>query len=81
MNLKRIEDLKAWIVQQYPVLNPRKFETVKIGKAVYIYYVGKDGNLHRELVFRGSLPTIEGLPVLQDQLAKKVDAFVKKWTN
>ena len=81
MTLKKIEDLKAWIVQQYPELNPRKFEAVKIGKNVYVYYVGKDGNLHREVVFRGSLPTVEGLPVLQEQLAKKVDSFVKKWIN
>lgn len=81
MTLKKIEDLKAWIVQQYPELNPRKFEAVKIGKNVYVYYVGKDGNLHREVVFRGSLPTVEGLPILQEQLAKKVDAFVKKWIN
>jgi len=81
MNIKKIEDLKAWIVQQYPELNPRKFETVKIGKNVYVYYVGKDGNLYREVVFRGSLPTIEGLPVLQNELAKKVSAFVKKWNQ
>jgi hypothetical protein len=79
MIMKKIEDLKTLILQKYPQLHPRKFEAIKIGKNVYVYYVGRDGFIYREVVFRGCLPTIEGLPVLQQQLLLKIDAVIKKW--
>jgi hypothetical protein len=79
MTIKRTEDLKAYIQQKYPQLNPKKFDIVKIGVRIYIYYVGHDGNLQRQVVFRGCLPTTEGVPKLREVLENGIDAAVKKW--
>ena len=79
MTIKRVEDLKEYIVRKWTSIHPQKFDTVKVGKNVYLYYVGNDGLLHREVIFRGSLPTVEGLPVLQKELEKKIENAIKKW--
>ena len=79
MNIKRTEDLKAYILQKYSFLHPKKFDIVKIGVRIYIYYVGNDNNLQRSVVFKGCLPTIEGVPKLREVLEKGVDAAIKKW--
>jgi len=79
MNIKRTEDLKAYILQKYSHLHPKKFDIVKIGVRIYIYYVGNDNSLQREVLFKGCLPTIEGVPLLREVLERGVDAAIKKW--
>ena len=81
MKIKRTEDLKAYILQKYSRLHPQKFDIVKIGARIYLYYVANDGLLRREVVFRGCLPTVESLPKLREVLETGIDAAVKKWTD
>jgi hypothetical protein len=79
MTIRRTEDLKAYIQQKYPQLHPKKFDIVKIGVRIYMYYVANDGTLQRSVVFRGCLPTTEGVPKLREVLEKGIDESVKKW--
>jgi hypothetical protein len=44
-----------------------------------MYYVANDGSLSRQVVFKGCLPTTEGVPKLREHLEKSVDEAVKKW--
>lgn len=79
MNIKKTEDLKAYILQKYSYLHPKKFDIVKIGVRIYIYYVDNNNTLQRSVVFKGCLPTTAGVPILQEVLEKNVDAAIKKW--
>jgi hypothetical protein len=79
MTIKRTEDLKAYMLQKYSFLHPKKFEIIKVGTRVYMYYVANDGSLSRQVVFKGCLPTTEGVPKLREHLEKSVDEAVKKW--
>lgn len=79
MTIKRTEDLKSYILQKYPFLHPKKFDIVKVGVRIYIYYVDHTNCLSRSVVFRGCLPTIEGVPKLREVLEKGIDAAIKKW--
>lgn len=79
MTIKRTEDLKTWILQRYPRLSPNKFDIVKVGVRIYIYYVANNGTLQRSVVFRGCLPTVQGVPLLQESLERGVAAAIKKW--
>jgi hypothetical protein len=79
ISLKRTSDLKAYILNKYPELNSKRFEIVKIGARIYMYYVDREGNLARQQVFQGHLPSIEGLPLLHERLDKLIEYAVKKW--
>ncbi len=79
MQIKRTSDLKAYILRKYSFLDSRKFDIVKIGARVYMYYVNKEGNLARSAVFHGCLPTLEGVPKLQEAMDRLIDYAVKEW--
>jgi len=81
ISLKRAPDLKAYMLNKYPELNSKKFDIVKIGVRIYMYYVDREGNLARQIVFHGCLPTVEGLPKLKEVLDKSIDSAVQKWQN
>lgn len=79
MTIKRTEDLKAYMLQKYTFLHPKRFDIVKIGVRIYIYYVDQEGNLARQIVFKGCLPTTEGVPKLREVLELGVESAVLKW--
>ena len=78
--MKRVEDLKNHIAQQYPRLAPSKFEIAKIGARIYMYFVDRENNIQREQLFRGALPTVNELPILKKQLETTLDNVMKKWS-
>lgn len=77
--MKRVEDLKQYITQQYPRLAPSKFEIAKIGVRIYMYFVDRESNIQREQLFRGALPSINELPILKKQLETTINNVMKKW--
>lgn len=79
MIIKNTEGLKAYILQKYTHLHPKKFDIVKVGVRIYMYYVDNNGMLARSIVFKGCLPTIEGVPKLKEALDKLVEAAIQKW--
>lgn len=81
ISLKRTTDLKQYILNRYPELEPAKFDIVKIGARIYIYYVDNSGNLARDQVFHGCLPTVEGLSKLHEVLDRRIDYAIDIWKN
>jgi hypothetical protein len=77
--MNRVSDLKNYIATTYPALPRTKFDIAKIGARIYIYLVDRRGNLQREPLFRGALPTINELPVLRTQLENNIKEVMKKW--
>jgi len=81
ISLKRTTDLKQYVLNRHPQLDTSKFDVVKIGARVYVYYVDNNGNLAREQVFHGCLPTVEALPRLQEEMDRLIDYAIQKWKN
>lgn len=77
--MNRVSDLKKYIKDLYPALPKSKFDIAKIGVRIYIYLVDRNGNLQRELLFRGALPTVNEMPVLKKQLENTVKNVMVKW--
>jgi hypothetical protein len=77
--MKRTEDLKIYIGNKYTKLDPKKFDIVKVGQRIYIYFIDTDGNLQREQVFRGALPMVNELPILKKQLESNIQNIMEKW--
>ena len=76
--MNRVTDLKNYISSNYPALPKTKFDIAKIGARIYIYLVDRKGNLQREPLFRGALPTVNELPVLKKLLEENIrQAMVK----
>jgi hypothetical protein len=76
--MNRVSDLKNYIATTYPALPKSKFDIAKIGARIYIYLVDRRGNLQREPLFRGALPTVNELPALKKQLETNVKAAMTK---
>jgi|688.fasta_scaffold1029409_2 hypothetical protein len=77
--MNRVSDLKNYISSTYPALPKAKFDIAKIGARIYIYLVDRRGNLQREPLFRGALPTVNELPVLRKQLEANIKDVMTKW--
>lgn len=77
--MNRVSDLKNYISSNYPALSKTKFDIAKIGARIYIYLVDRQGNLQREPLFRGALPTVNELPALKKQLEANIKAVMVKW--
>jgi len=77
--MNRVQDLKSYIIGEYPKMDSKKFDIAKIGARIYIYFVDQSGNLQRELVFRGALPTVNELPILKKRLETTIDNIMTKW--
>ena len=77
--MKRTDDLKNYIASKYPRMDIKKFDIAKIGARVYIYFIDAEGNLQREVIFRGSLPMTNELPVLKRLLESNIEAIMSKW--
>jgi hypothetical protein len=77
--MKRTDDLKNYIASKYPRMDIKKFDIAKIGARVYIYFIDAEGNLQREVIFRGSLPMTNELAVLRNLLAANINAVLEKW--
>lgn len=79
MEIKRTSDVRKFIKEKYNKLNEKRFDVVKIGARTYIYFVDRENNLQREMVFQGNLPMINELPVLMKQFESTVRAIMQKW--
>jgi hypothetical protein len=79
MEIRRVSDVKEYIKNNYPRLNEKKFDIVKIGVRTYIYLVDTEGNLQRGIVFQGNLPAINDLPALKKAFENNVRAILQKW--
>ena len=79
MEIKRTSDVRAYIKGKYNKLNEKRFDIVKIGARTYIYFVDRENNLQREMVFQGNLPMINELPVLMKQFEATVRSIMQKW--
>lgn len=79
MEIRRVSDVKHYIKNNYPRLNEKKFDIVKIGVRTYIYLVDTEGNLQRGVLFQGNLPAINELPALKKAFESNVRATLQKW--
>jgi hypothetical protein len=79
MEIRRVSDVRAYIKGKYPKLNDKKYDIVKIGARSYIYFVDRENNLQREMVFQGNLPMINELPVLMKQFEATIRSIMQKW--
>jgi hypothetical protein len=77
--MNRVSDVKKYITEVYPALSKNKFDIAKIGARIYIYLVDRNGSLQRELIFRGSLPAVNEMPVLKKHLESTIRNVMKKW--
>ena len=77
--MNRVSDLRNYIESNYPALPKTKFDIAKIGARIYIYLVDRRGNLQREMLFRGALPTVNDMPALKKLLEKNVKDAMVKW--
>ena len=77
--MERVSDVKKYICLSYPLLPSSKFEVVKIGVRIYIYLVDKNGDLQREQIFRGALPSVNEEPVLRRLIENNIKQAIKKW--
>jgi hypothetical protein len=79
MEIRRVSDVKKYIKSTYPKLNEKKFDIVKIGARSYIYFVDREGNLQRGMVFQGNLPAINELEPLKKAFENNVRTILQKW--
>ena len=79
MEIRRVSDVKEYIKNNYPRLNEKKFDIVKIGVRTYIYLVDTEGNLQRGILFQGNLPAINDLPALKKAFENNVRGILQKW--
>jgi hypothetical protein len=79
MSIHRVSDVKNYIKSNYPKLNEKKFDVVKIGVRTYIYLVDLQGNLQRGVVFQGNLPAINELDALKKAFESNVRNILQKW--
>lgn len=77
--MNRVSHVKMYIASQYPALSIEKFDVAKIGARIYVYLVDRNGNLHREPIFRGALSTTNELPILKLELERKIKLAMQKW--
>jgi hypothetical protein len=79
MEIKRVSDVKKYIKSKYSKLDEKKFDIVKIGARSYMYFVDREGNLQREMVFQGNIPMVNELPVLMRQFEANIKRIMEKW--
>jgi hypothetical protein len=79
MEIRRVSDVKQYIKSNYPRLNEKKFDIVKIGVRTYIYLVDLEGNLQRGCLFQGNLPAINELAALKKAFENNIRSILQKW--
>ena len=79
MEIRRVSDVKEYIKNNYPRLNEKNFDIVKIGVRTYIYLVDTEGNLQRGIIFQGNLPAVNDLPALKKAFENNVRNILQKW--
>ena len=57
--MKKVNDVKEYILRTYPNIAANKFDVVKTGSAVYIFLVTQSSTLEREQIFKGAIETVE----------------------
>ncbi len=77
--MKRVSDVKDYILRTYGEISGKKFDIVKIGSSIYIFLVTRDNELAREQIFKGALDTVETEPILKDYLEKNIKTVLTKY--
>jgi len=75
--IHRTSHVVAYIKSNYPQMDPRKFDVVKVGPRVYMYAVDSTGLLQRKFIFQGNLPAINELSVLMNSFERNVKDAIK----
>lgn len=76
--MKRVSDVKSYILQTYSEISGTKFDIVKIGGIVYIFLVTQNNDLVREQIFKGPLDTVEDQPKLKTFLETNIKNVLTK---
>lgn len=77
--MNTVNDVRKYIVDNYPKITKQKFDLVKSGAVIYMFIVDQDGNLQREKFFRGPLPAASELPQLKKHVEGLIEKILKKW--
>lgn len=76
--MKRVDDLKQYILAKYPKVQKDRLDVLKVGLRVYIILVTRQNTLAREKLYRGSIDGVEGVQILQKLLDDKIEAILTK---
>jgi hypothetical protein len=77
--MKRVSDVKDYILRTYGEIPGNKFDIVKIGSTVYIFLVTRSNELAREQIFKGPLDTVESQPKLKTFLETNIKNVLTKY--
>ncbi len=72
--MKRVNDVKDYILRTYPDISDNKFDVTKVGPIVYIFIVTKSATLAKEQIFRGAIETVE----TEERLKRYLEDSIRK---
>jgi len=78
MEIRRVSHVVAYIKSNYPLMDHRKFDVVKIGARIYIYAVDRENHLQRHMIYQGNLPAMNELAILKQSFERNVQEAIKK---
>ena len=77
--MKRVSDLKKYILEMYPNLPKDKMDVVKIGPRIWIVLVTKQSTLIREKLYSANLETVNDIAVLKKVLDTNINKILTKY--
>ena len=76
--MKTTNDVKDYILNNYPLIRPNKFQVVKIGTAINLFIIDQNINLQKIQLIRSHLSVIDETPALKKELEKNIkNAMIK----
>lgn len=72
--MKKVNDVKNYILRTYPNIAGNKFDIVKTGSTVYIFIVTQSSTLEKEQIFKGAIETVE----TEERLKKFLEDNIQK---
>jgi hypothetical protein len=77
--MRRVSDVKDYILRTYGEIPGNKFDIVKIGPSINIFLVTRDNELVREQIFKGALDTVETEPKLKEYLENNIKTVLSRY--
>lgn len=77
--MKTVKDLRQYVEDTYPQLAKTKFDFIKSGHTIYIYVVDRNGDLQKAVIFQGSLPAADELPILRKYVQDRIKKNLQRW--
>jgi hypothetical protein len=78
MIINRVNHLIQYIETNYPQMQRKKFDVVKSGVRIYLFAVDNEGNLIKNVIYRGCLSMTNEVPHLRNILEKNIKEAIKK---